>query len=45
MFGFFKKKPPADPPTEKQLRYAKKLGIAVTPTMSKDDVSAAIAAR
>ena len=33
---------PFDPPTEKQLRYAKKLGIAVTTTMSKDDVSAAI---
>lgn len=44
MFGFFKKKPPPDPPTEKQLRYAKKLGIAVTPAMSKDDVSAAIGA-
>lgn len=44
MFGFFKKKPPADPPTDKQLRYAKKLGIAVRPTMTKDDVSAAIGA-
>lgn len=44
MFGFFKKKPPPDPPTEKQLRYAKKLGIVVTPSMGKDDVSAAIGA-
>ncbi len=44
MFGFFKKKPPSDPPTEKQLRYAKRLGITVTPSMSKDDVSAAIGA-
>lgn len=44
MFGFFKKKPALDPPTEKQLRYAKKLGIALAPTMSKDDVSAAISA-
>lgn len=44
MLGFFKRKPPADPPTERQLRYAKKLGIAVTPVMSKDEVSAAIGA-
>ncbi|MCA9094108.1 MAG: hypothetical protein KDA68_11515 [Planctomycetaceae bacterium] len=43
MFGFFKKKQHSDdPPTEKQLRYAKKLGIAVTPTMSKFDLSSAI---
>ena len=44
MFGFFKKKPPPDPPTYKQVRYTKRLGIAVTPTMSKEDVSAAIGA-
>jgi hypothetical protein len=44
MFGFFKKKRPADPPTDKQLRYAKKLGITVTRSMGKDDVSAAISA-
>ncbi len=44
MFGFFKKSPPPDPPTEKQRRYAKKLGIPVTPSMGKDDVSAAISA-
>lgn len=36
--------PPGEPPTHKQLRYAKKLGIAVTPAMSKHDVSAAIGA-
>lgn len=42
MFGFFKKKLPADRPTEKQLRYAKRLGIAVTPTMSKAALSARI---
>ena len=35
--------PPADPPTERQLNYAKKLGINVTTDMSKADVSAAIA--
>jgi len=35
---------PAVPATDKQLRYARKLGIAVTPTMSKEDVSAAIGA-
>ena len=44
MLGFFKKKPPDDPPTDKQLRYAKKLGVVVTPSMGKDDVSAAISA-
>jgi hypothetical protein len=43
MFGFFKKRPPADPPTEKQCRYAAKLGIDVPPTMSKAELSAAIA--
>lgn len=32
-----------DPPTEKQLRYAKRIGIRITPEMSKSDVSAAIA--
>jgi hypothetical protein len=43
MFGFFKKGPPADPPTEKQRRYAAKLGIDVPPTMTKAELSAAIA--
>jgi len=43
MFGFLrKKKPPADPPTEKQRNYAKRLGIAITSSMRKADVSAAI---
>ena len=44
MFGLFKRKPPADPPTQRQLNYAKRLGIAVNPRMSKPDLSAAIAA-
>ena len=44
MFGLFRKKLPANPPTDKQLRYAKKLGITVTLSMSKDDLSAAISA-
>jgi hypothetical protein len=34
---------PADPPTPRQLNYAKKLGIDVTANMSKSDVSVAIA--
>lgn len=38
----FGSKHPPDPPTEKQRRYAKRLGIKVTPDMSKQDVSAAI---
>lgn len=42
MFGFFEKGPPADPPTEKQRRYAAKLGIDVPPTMTKAELSAAI---
>src|SRR5437868_6573879 len=42
MFGFFRRKPAADPPSVKQLAYAKRLKIAVTPQMSKADVSAAI---
>jgi len=43
MFGFFKRKrPPVDPPTEKQRRYAARLGIEVLPSMSKADLSAAI---
>lgn len=41
MFGFFKRKP-VDPPTQKQLNYAKGLGIAVTSRMSKREVSDAI---
>ena len=43
MFSFFKKRLPPDPPTEKQRRYAAKLGIKVPPTMSKAELSAAIA--
>jgi hypothetical protein len=51
MFGFFKKKrPPADsptepanPPTEKQRRYAARIGIKVSPSMTKDELSHAIA--
>ena len=39
MFGFFKKRPPDDPPTEKQRRYAAKLGIEVPPTMTKGQLS------
>jgi hypothetical protein len=35
--------PAADPPTERQLNYAKKLRIKITPIMSKADVSTAIA--
>lgn len=43
MFGFFKKKqPPKDPPTERQRKYAARLGIEVTPFMGKGDVSDAI---
>jgi hypothetical protein len=41
MFGFFKSKN-VDPPSERQLNYARKLGIAVTSRMSKADVSDAI---
>ncbi|MDA1053799.1 MAG: hypothetical protein O3C40_25400 [Planctomycetota bacterium] len=47
VFGFFKRKPPEvpdDPPTEKQLRYAAKLGIVVKPGMSKWELSDAISA-
>jgi len=43
VFGFFKKAP-VDPPTEKQLRYAAKLGIAVKPGMGKGQLSDAISA-
>jgi len=43
MFGFFKKKrPPEDLPTEKQRKYAARLGIKVPPSMSKAELSAAI---
>ena len=43
MFKFFKKKrPPADPPTEKQRRYAARLGIQVSDCTSKAELSAAI---
>ena len=41
MFNIFKRKP-SDPPTAKQVAYAKKLGISVTPRMSKTDLSCAI---
>jgi hypothetical protein len=43
MFGFFKKRPSSDPPTEKQRRYAARLGIDVPSTMTKEELSAAIA--
>jgi hypothetical protein len=43
MFGFLRRKP-VNPPTDKQLRYAKRLGIAVTSNMGRQEVSAAIAA-
>jgi len=43
MFGFFKKKrPTSDPPTEKQKRYAARLGIQDPLSMSKTELSAAI---
>lgn len=41
MFNLFKKEQPPDPPTERQLNYARKLGID-TAGMSKADVSYAI---
>ncbi|MBA4190666.1 MAG: hypothetical protein C0467_21995 [Planctomycetaceae bacterium] len=45
MFSWlFGRKEPFDPPTEKQVRYAKRIGVKVTDEMSKADVSAAIAA-
>jgi hypothetical protein len=43
VFGFFKKRPQADPPTEKQRRYAAKLGIDVPAMMTKAQLSDAIA--
>ena len=43
MFGFFKKRPPANPPTEKQRKYAARLGIDFPATMSKTELSTAIA--
>ena len=44
MFSWlFGKKPPDDPPTEKQRRYAKVLSIEVTPDMTKADLSYEIA--
>lgn len=42
MFDFFKRQTPVEPPTDKQRRYAAKLGIEIPSTMSKQDVSAAI---
>jgi hypothetical protein len=44
MFGFFKKRVPPEPPTAKQRRYAAILGIEVTPTMSRAELSQVIAA-
>ncbi len=43
MFGIFKRRPPPDPPTGKQRCYAAKLGIEVPPTMTKEELSVAIA--
>jgi hypothetical protein len=47
VFDFLKKllspQPPADPPTEKQLRYASKIGVVVTTTMTTQELSEAIA--
>jgi hypothetical protein len=42
-FKFFKKRPPDDPPTEKQRRYAAMLGIEVPATMTRKEISAVIA--
>ena len=45
MFGLLfgkKQKKEITPPTEKQLKYAKMIGVEVTPEMSKWDVSRAI---
>ena len=42
MFWFFRRTPKGDPPTEKQLRYAQKIGIRVTSRMTRKDLSAAI---
>lgn len=39
---FFRRHPEPDPPTDKQRRYAAKLGIAVPPGMTKRELSAAI---
>jgi hypothetical protein len=46
VFGFFKSRqpePPYEPPTEKQIRYAKKLRIEVARGMSRFELSALIA--
>lgn len=43
LFGFFREQPPDDPPTEKQLRYAAKLRIDVPLTMTRAELSEAIA--
>lgn len=50
MFGLFRQKPrypqkprdPGLPPTEKQLRFAKRIGVAVPPGATRHQVSAAI---
>ena len=42
MFGFGKSKAKANPPTDKQLKYAARLGVKVKSGMSRDDLSAAI---
>lgn len=46
MFGFFKRKVSTShfPPTDRQIRYAAKLGIAMTPSMTSAELSAAISA-
>lgn len=43
MFGLFWRKKPFVDPTEQQRKYAARLGITVSRSMSKADVSAAIA--
>jgi hypothetical protein len=43
LFGFFKKRPPTDPSTEKQLPYAAMLGIRIPAGMTKAELSDAIA--
>jgi hypothetical protein len=43
MFGFFRNREPVDPPTDKQRKYAARLGVSVIKDMSKSEVSLAIA--
>ena len=44
MFRFFKRRPAPDPSTQRQLNYARKLGVTVTAGMSKAELSDAISA-